>query len=358
MAEGTGQAERRAGARAGAAPDLPPPASAAALAVDALGRADFYERLLALLGTVAPHDLAALVRYSRSSPPDLILPRVEPTAAIEAYGRQFFALDPFHTHWTGGGETGAFRLRGMAAGLGRSRYAREFLRHMTIHDEIAVFLPAIGDASPTLILDRARRPFADRELAAARALYPLLAALHRRHLDIFVAAGAEADGSPLGAGRPLRLVDARGATVFATAAWGALAAEPEVAEALAVVASRGPCAVPLPGGRLLRRTRLAPDFGPAPNGSCDEVAPDPAADAGSASGLPPSLAAALTEREREVVLLTLRGYPVAEIARKLGLSRGTVKNHRLAIYRKLDITTERELFAEYMAAARLRAPGS
>jgi DNA-binding CsgD family transcriptional regulator len=41
-----------------------------------------------------------------------------------------------------------------------------------------------------------------------------------------------------------------------------------------------------------------------------------------------------------------------EIARKLGLSRGTVKNYRLAIYRKLDITTERELFGEYMAALR------
>jgi hypothetical protein len=29
-----------------------------------------------------------------------------------------------------------------------------------------------------------------------------------------------------------------------------------------------------------------------------------------------------------------------------------VKNHRLAIYRKLDITTERELFGVYMAALR------
>jgi DNA-binding CsgD family transcriptional regulator len=69
-------------------------------------------------------------------------------------------------------------------------------------------------------------------------------------------------------------------------------------------------------------------------------------------GLPPALAGQLTERESQVVLLTLQGYPVIEIARKLGLSRGTVKNYRLAIYRKLDITTERELFGEYMAAIR------
>ncbi len=64
------------------------------------------------------------------------------------------------------------------------------------------------------------------------------------------------------------------------------------------------------------------------------------------------MAAQLSEREREVVLLTLRGYPVIEIARQMGLSRGTVKNYRLAIYRKLDITTERELFGEFMAARR------
>ncbi len=64
------------------------------------------------------------------------------------------------------------------------------------------------------------------------------------------------------------------------------------------------------------------------------------------------MAAQLSDREQEVVLLTLQDQPVIEIARKLNLSRGTVKNHRLAIYCKLDITTERELFGEYMAALR------
>ena len=72
------------GHRAARAPRAGPDASLAALAVDALGRADFDERLLGLLGSAAPHDLAALVRYSRSSPPDLILPWVAPMATLEA----------------------------------------------------------------------------------------------------------------------------------------------------------------------------------------------------------------------------------------------------------------------------------
>jgi DNA-binding CsgD family transcriptional regulator len=331
-------------------------ALAAARVVDRLGHADFYESLLELLGGVIDHDLVALVRYSRTAPPDLILPRIEPTEAIQAYHQHFFALDPFYTHWISGGDVGVYHLRALASDIGRSRYAREFLSAMQIHDEIAAFLPAIGEASPTLIVDRARRPFTDAEIAQVRRVYPLLAALHRRHIDIFVTAGTDLRGSPLGQGRPLRLVDERGAHIFATQAWGALADHPEpaLAEALAIVAARGPCAMTLPNQRMLRRTRLAPDFGPAPNGFCDEITPDPNPEVGSVLGLPPSLSKGLTEREQQVVLLTLQGYPVIEIARKLGLSRGTVKNYRLAIYRKLDITTERELFGEYMAAVHVR----
>jgi DNA-binding CsgD family transcriptional regulator len=323
-----------------------------ARAIDRLGAGDFYDRLLDILGSAAPHDLAALVRYSRSAPPDMILPRVVPTAAMLAYYQHFYAFDPFYTHWKGGGETGVFRLRAMEAGIGRSRYAREFLTAMAIHDEIAVFLPPIGEASPTLILDREAGAFTAGEVAKVRRLFPLLAALHRRHLSIFVTAGIDHGSSPIGQERPLRLVDQHGLTVFATEAWGAIARDGEsgLADAAAMVAARGPCAVRLAGQRTLRRTQLPADFGPAPGGFCDEVTPEPAPK--GAVGLPPVLADQLTEREQQVVLLTLQGYPVIEIARKLGLSRGTVKNYRLAIYRKLDITTERELFGEYMAAIR------
>ena len=52
----------------------------------------------------------------------------------------------------------------------------------------------------------------------------------------------------------------------------------------------------------------------------------------------------LSARERELVALILQGYPNATIATKLGITAGTVKNHRARIYEKLDITTERELF--------------
>lgn len=50
--------------------------------------------------------------------------------------------------------------------------------------------------------------------------------------------------------------------------------------------------------------------------------------------------------ERELVQLILAGHPTANIAERLGITVGTVKNHRRRIYEKLDITTERELFLQ------------
>lgn len=51
--------------------------------------------------------------------------------------------------------------------------------------------------------------------------------------------------------------------------------------------------------------------------------------------------------ERGLVQLILAGHPSVNIAERLGITVGTVKNHRRRIYEKLDITTERELFLRF-----------
>ena len=189
-------------------------AARTARAVDRMGTRDFYGALLDILGAATGHDLAALVSYCRAAPPDLIIPRSEPTKAMMAYYHHHYAFDPFYAHWKNGGVAGVYRLRGMDAEIGRSAYAREFLTAMQIHDEIAVFLPPIGDASPTLILDRAQGSFLAEEVARVRQLFPLLATLHRRHLSIFITAGVDPGNSPIGPERPLRFVDALGSAGF------------------------------------------------------------------------------------------------------------------------------------------------
>ena len=122
-----------------------------------------------------------------------------------------------------------------------------------------------------------------------------------------------------------------------------------------LLADRGPCLTTLNHGEALRRTRLLADFGTAPSGCCDKIIPA-RRDVDVDRALPAELAAKLTQREQEVVRLTLRGFPVIEMARRMGLSRGTVKNYCLAIDRKLDITCERELFGEFLQALGASAP--
>jgi DNA-binding CsgD family transcriptional regulator len=68
---------------------------------------------------------------------------------------------------------------------------------------------------------------------------------------------------------------------------------------------------------------------------------------GPGAALPADLWPDLSARERQLVELVLAGHPSASIARRLGITPGTVKNHRRRIYAKLDITTERELFLGY-----------
>lgn len=64
--------------------------------------------------------------------------------------------------------------------------------------------------------------------------------------------------------------------------------------------------------------------------------------------LPAGLWPSLSSRERQIVQLVLAGHPTAGIAARLGIAAGTVKNHRRNIYGKLDITTERELFLQFL----------
>lgn len=56
----------------------------------------------------------------------------------------------------------------------------------------------------------------------------------------------------------------------------------------------------------------------------------------------------LTKRERQIVSLALTGLDNASIAQRLGVSNGTIKNHRKRIHVKIDITSERELFSLFL----------
>jgi two-component system nitrate/nitrite response regulator NarL len=53
--------------------------------------------------------------------------------------------------------------------------------------------------------------------------------------------------------------------------------------------------------------------------------------------------AVLTNRQQQVATLVCDGLSNKLIARKLGLTEGTVKIHLVAIYKKLDVSSRTEL---------------
>lgn len=70
-----------------------------------------------------------------------------------------------------------------------------------------------------------------------------------------------------------------------------------------------------------------------------------------AAGASPEIAAALTSREREIVDLLANGARVVTIARHLGLSPHTVRNHLKSALRKLDLKGQHELFEYWRRGA-------
>jgi len=58
---------------------------------------------------------------------------------------------------------------------------------------------------------------------------------------------------------------------------------------------------------------------------------------------------ALTPREHEVAVHILKGHSSKSLAREIGISPETVKIHRRNIYRKLEVSSQSELFARFLA---------
>ncbi len=310
----------------------------------AIGEPCLYERLFAIVSLTVDYDLKALVRYKRFSTPDFIFP--ETTDVMHA--RQDF--DPFDRYWQEHATPAVKSLRQLAGARTWPGFcARESQDPAKPRDEVAMFLPPLGSACLTLLFGRQNGTFSIDELSQLQMLLPLIAGLHEAHVKTVLRSGGVRET----AGPPYRLVDRSGAELSANTVWRTLAGDAAsgLVEAVAALPPRSR-QINLPRGRILVRQILPADFAAAPAAFVD-VVHEPSWELCASRS--ESWLAPLTHREREIVMLTLQGYPIAGIAKRLGLGRGTVKNHRLRVYQKLDITTERELFLAHLR--NLRATG-
>src|SRR5262245_2950815 len=320
-------------------------------AARAIGSDAFPARLLHLFARLIRHDMAMVVRYARFSAPDFLVCEGLPEHQIETYRSGLYRFDPFYGYWQKRQRGGVVSLRDIAPPtLVRSGY-RAFQRQAKICDELGMFLPGVGRASIALFLERSKGWFSAAEKQRARRVYPAIAGLYRAHVSrMFAALGSSGHGaSSPPAARATLLVDRDGEPVYANEEWRAAEADPGVGRAIAELAGDKSGHVRLADNRMLHVAPLEPDFPLAPAGHIyviERIGLAPAAL--SPRAVIAQFGAELTPREREIVVLVLEGHPSATIAQRLGIGRGTVKNHRRRLYDKLDITTERELFLRYL----------
>jgi len=337
--------------------------SALGRAAGAIGGDEFPALLLKVLASLIRHDMSMVVRYARFSAPDYLVCEGLPRHFIELYRSSYYRFDPFYGYWQKRERGGVVTIRDVAPpDLERSPYRRVFQRQARIRDELGMFLPGVGRSSIALFLERSKGWFTAREKELAQDVYPAIAGLYRAHLarifaELGSGIGSRAAGVPK---RPTLLIDGASQRVYASDAWRELEArDPQVKNAMAGLAGGTEKNVSLSNGRVMHVARLDADFPLAPGGliyAIETVGLAPLRPA--ARDIVARFAPELTPREREIVQLVVEGHPSVTIAKRLGIGRGTVKNHRRRLYDKLDITTERELFLLYVTwLSRLHAAG-
>lgn len=320
----------------------------------AVGSDDFHERLLDVVRLIVPANRWQVVHYFRYAAPRMWGNHGIPLPLIELYLQSYFRYDPFLIHWRQHGACGVQTLADVTSPrLSREAYISTFLSKAGLADEVGVYLPWVGRSTIVLFLERTAAKFATDEVGLLESLYPALHGLNRAHVSkLFctLSGKVERRSSRVNIDQAIMIVDARGEQIYASAAWRRRAVEPDVAAAVVSLSKDRNPQPQLGTGWLLHVEDLNETAPLAPGGKVYMLddREEPAQPDLSDEIIARVCGVTLTPRETQIVRLILAGYPRALIAKALGLSEGTVKNHRRRLYFKMDITSERELLAAFL----------
>lgn len=318
-----------------------------------VGKPEFYDRASSMLAGLLHCKRRLVMRYSAYDKPAFIINQALTEEGVTFYLAGLYRIDPLHSLARTNVTPTVVNLRALAHEIDES-YFHELIK-MSIFDEIAVVLPAYGGVTIAFCCERHRVRFEQQDYDLANALLPILEALHKLHMDrlFSTARTIGRDTITESFGNALLVLDRRGDVAYANEAWlqnrKASAALPDIVRQ---VAETGPSFLQLDDQQVIHWEQLPADFSLAPAGHLVVVehrSPGPLTTSGEAALEAFCRQRDLTPREAEIVRLSFVGLPNAMIAKRLGVSLGTVKNHRWRLYYKLDITTERELFHLFLS---------
>ena len=321
-------------------------------AIQFCGTADFPSALLADIAAFLDVEKCGIVEYSRITRPHYIHSELVPKEETRFYLEGTYRFDPFFHQWRAGGRCGVLTLdrirnQGGTEADGATDYILQLQPVTGMADELALMLTKIGFAVDNYFFLRDRAFTAD-EISSMELAKPMFQSLYDLNQNLMLRDVCEGGRpqAPVSGADAFALFDREGVQVFISDEWGPLLAEePGLSEAVTKVAPNGGSSMEFDKYKIVSEP-LGPGFSPCPEGRIVFLSsqPTPASSPVSASVLDELFGTLLTEREIAICFLILKGYPSSSISEQLGITIGTVKNHRKNIYRKLDITSERELF--------------
>ncbi len=315
--------------------------------VGLVGKPAFYDALSLLLARVLRCKRRLVMRYSAYDKPAFLINAALTEEGVSFYLAGLYRIDPLHRLARQSPGPTVVNLRALVHEIEEAYFAELF--KMSIFDELAIMVPVYGGVTIAFCCERHRMRFEPQDYERAEALLPMVDALHKLHMDrLFSNAGDGGSEAITSSFRNQFLVfDRRAKVVYCTEAWAGdsvAAALPQISQK---IAEGGSGSLLLDAQQVVHWETLPDDFTLAPQGTLvvlEQRSPGPLMTSGEAALETFCNDHSLTPREAEIVRLSFLGLPNAAIAKQLGVSVGTIKNHRWRLYYKLDITTERELF--------------
>ena len=320
------------------------------LVAKSIGTDQFHRELVGLFGASIRHDSCWIIRYSRVAPPDVLYTRNVPDELVTIYDEQCSGIDPFSQYWKNYGSPGVLTLSELKNSSVESIiYTRIFLAAARVSDEMGIFFPTVGHCCFGMFLEREVGHFSKADVQRARLIFPALEGYHRAHFEwLFNDLRHTNDTETKGfIKRPTLIQDRFGMEVYSNDSWNKAVASDE--SIMAMVTAHEHPQPHLLKEFILKSEALDRDFLLAPAGRMFVLEPR-----SFSQGEPDHInritnfMKILTPREREILLLIMEGQNTGQIAQDLKISKGTVKNCRLRIYRKADVDSERALVKKLM----------
>lgn len=319
-----------------------------AKALENIGKLTFYTELLNGFSEFLPTADRYVLRYNSYAPPELLYYDGAHQPAVDLYMESLYKIDPFFQLCAGSSQSGVARLRDQRGSAEEFQKYFSFMSGVGFNENLTVMLPVIGGTTIILAWD-----FLDPDYLVTGSSLGILKQFHQVTLA-FHQLQVEALTSRPGEGL---LVE------HAKEPWVAAAQNSEIIchggnwaradlQGLLNYVKETPPEGPefRYGGERWTLDRMSPKNAVAPSGWFLQKR-DITGRAGPASfdeAFGELCKAGLTPREQATARLTLQGHHNASIAAELNLSHQVVKNYKAAIYTKLDVTSERELFRRFL----------